>query len=431
MNTYNQKFSGWSVAAGCFMLMFFVVAIVANTAALFMAPICKQFGFDIAAYSFINLIASLAGAFSAMALAPKMQKGNMKRIMLVCGFITAGAYAAMGLSTRLWQFFALAGIYNVGIAGLSQLTVSMLITAWFEDKRSIVMSVAFAGVGLGASVWSKIFGNLMAKEGGWVTCYFLGGAIILAVSVLVSLFLVKQSPQQYGQKPYTSAKKEASEKQQGSGQKDLWPGLAKKEAIRTFPFAMLVLAMFFLGCLAAGVSTHTINYLLEIHWEMSEAANVLSVFSLVIVVGMLAGGVMFEKLGPVRAIFLATVFAVLGLGSLVLAENHLFGYLYAVFFALAMMMPKLLPALLTSTVFGVRDYGPIYSIFNLVFLVGCALGSVITGISYKLMGYGATWMLYIAFSVLLFFCSAAAIRGGKKLREGDFGKITEEAPSVA
>ncbi|MEG1778758.1 MAG: MFS transporter, partial [Oscillospiraceae bacterium] len=182
MSTTTKKFSGWSVLVGCACLMFFGNAIIAGTTSLFMAPICQSLSFDVAAYSVILLISSLAAAVSSMILAPYMQKGNMKMIMLACAIIAAVSYAGMGLCTQLWQFYLLFGICNLGYGAITQLPVAMLITAWFDDKRSVAMSIGFVGNSFGTSIWAILFSSIMAKDPmGWTNCYFLGGVIILVV----------------------------------------------------------------------------------------------------------------------------------------------------------------------------------------------------------------------------------------------------------
>ena len=174
----QSKFLGWKVVAGCFCLMLFATAVIGNTSALFMEPICSEFGFKTANYSVITLIGSLTGAISAIILAPKMQEGNIKKILISCALVAGVSYSTMGLCTQLWQFFLVFGICNFALGGLSQLPVSLLITKWFEDKRSIAMSIAFSGTGFGGTFWSLVFGKIIVTSG-WKYCYFLGGIVCI------------------------------------------------------------------------------------------------------------------------------------------------------------------------------------------------------------------------------------------------------------
>lgn len=409
----NENFLGWKVVGGCFCLMFFATAVIGNTAALFMDPICSEFGFETAKYSVTTLIGSLTGAIAAIMLAPKMQEGNIKKILISCAIVAGISYSIMGLCKQLWQFFVVFGICNFALGGLSQLPVSLLITKWFEDKRSIAMSIAFSGTGLGGTFWSLAFGRIIVTSG-WKYCYFLGGIAVILFVTLAVIFLIKKDPKYYGQKPYTEEK---NGENINKNKKEVWLGIEKSLAIKTSYFTMLSVAMFLLGTIAAGIATHSVNYLINIGWEMSKAAGVLSVFSLVNVVGMFLGGFLFEKLGPKGGTLVSVILTIIGLISLIMAKNHIFGYIYAVSFALAMMLPKMLPALVTSHVFGLKDYGAIYSYLNIFLLIGCSLGGVITGIINDKIGYTTAWIFYILIAVLVFVFTYMAISSSNKIKE--------------
>lgn len=406
----NKNFSGWFVVLGCFLLMLFSTSLVSGTAALFMAPISAEFGFKTAEYSIINLIASFTGAISAIILAPLMQKGNMKKIMLLCVLVASVTYASIGFSSKLWHFFLVSGICNFALAGLSQLPISMLVTNWFIDKRSIAIGIAFSGGGLGGAVWSALFGNII-KTGDWRICYFLGGGVIFLFAGIIILVFIKKSPSMYDQEPYVDDNTSKTDK------KNVWFGVDKKLAVKTISFLFLVLAMFFLGTISAGVATHSINYLVSIGWEIDKASIILSIYSLTSIMAMFMGGIIFDKIGTRNATLISVLFTIIALFSLIMAKNTVFAYVYAITFALAMMLPRILPAIITSEVFGVKDYPSIYSYLNIFFLLGCALGSVITGIINDAVGYRVAWFMYIVFAIFLFIFTYGAILTSKKLKE--------------
>ncbi|MEG1778475.1 MAG: MFS transporter [Oscillospiraceae bacterium] len=418
MSTTTKKFSGWSVFAGCFLLMFFGNGIIAGTTALFVAPICGTFGFDLAAYSVVTLLGSIASAVSSTVLAGKMQKGNMKMIMLACMIISGVSFSVMGLCTELWQFYLVFVICNLGFGGVAQLPVAMLITAWFDDKRSIVMSLSFAGNGTGTAIWAMIFSKMIAGgPNGWQMCYFIGGGIVVVVCSLITLLLVKKDPQSCGQQAYLqdpSKKAKSSNKEEAV--KDDWVGVDKKIAFKTTAFMMMAALILLLGCALTGVTSHVVNYLITIGWATTDAGSVVSVMSLVGIFGVVLGGFLFEKLGPRNGIFLACTFYILAFASLFFAKNPIFGYAFAIIFPLGGMLPRLVPALLTSRVFGTKDYASIYAILNVFFLVGCSVGAVLTGVIYNIAGYTMAWTVYIVFAILMAVCANFALIDGKRLR---------------
>ena len=175
------------------------------------------------------------------------------------------------------------------------------------------------------------------------------------------------------------------------------------------------------GALASGVTTHVPNFITEIAQDGGIfSGTVLSIYSLVSIAGMVGGGVVMDKMGIKKTVLIAVVLVAIGLGCCAgvgFTGNLTLAYGYCIFFAAAMCLPKLLPAILFSEVFGVKDYGSIYANLNLFFLIGAALGSVLTSILMGIMGYALTWIVYIVFAILMYLCVAGALKGGAALKE--------------
>ena len=196
-------------------------------------------------------------------------------------------------------------------------------------------------------------------------------------------------------------------------------GVSKQTAKKSSAWKASIGVVMLVGALASGVTTHVPNFITEIAQDGGIfSGTVLSIYSLVSIAGMVGGGVVMDKLGIKKTTLLAVALVCIGLVCLVLAEtNPMIAYGYCIFFAAAMCLPKLLPAILFSEVFGVKDYGSIYANLNLFFLIGAALGSVLTSILMGIMGYALTWIVYIVFAILMYLCVAGALKGGLKLKE--------------
>lgn len=409
----KEKFSGWSVVFGCFLLQFLGAGLVTGTASLFMAPITTEFGFDTGSYSIIFLVASLTSAAGAMWFGPRLQKGNARLILIVSTMITGVLYFLMGLGTQLWYFIIVWGVLSFVFAGACQVAVAIIITPWFEHKRSIAMSLGFSGVGLGTSVWSLLWGKIIA-EYRWQYAYFIGGLVLMLLTTSVIFIFIKKNPESYNQSPLRAKQKEAKD---GKEIVEVWEGVEKKVAIRTLSFAMIVISVLGVGWLAAGVATHAVNYLIGIGWSTTGSANIQSLFGVVSIFAIVLGGFLFDKLGFRNGTIIALGFAAVGLISLMLASNHIFGYLYAISYGLSLSLPRLMPAMVVSEVFGKKDYGSIYSFVNFLFLIGCAIGSVLTGIINDNFGYKTVWTMLIVICGIVSISIIIAIKNSKRLKE--------------
>lgn len=416
----NKKFKGWGVLAAAFILSFIPTGIMSNCFSLYMAPVCSNLGFSETSWSLVNLIASFASAIGAMVIAGMYQKKNMKITMIIVTIGTCLCWFVATFCTAIWQFYIVFALSNIFMAGLTQLPISMLVTAWFEDKRSTMMSIAYAGGGLGGAVWSPILSRFIASgDEGWKTAMLFSAAAVAIVMILTALFLVKRSPAEYDTEPYRTAGGDKQAEQ--STTTNAWIGVSKKTATKSSAWYCVIGVVMFIGILSAGVTTHVPNFVTSVAQDGGTlSGTVLSVYSIVSIVGMVAGGALMDKIGITKTVLCAAVLVIIGLASLYaysVTGTVALAFGYSVFFAIAMFLPKVLPAVLMSKVFGTKEYGGIYAFANLFFLVGAAFGSVLTSIIQSIVGYGITWIVYMVVAVLLFLCVSGAIKGGEKLQQ--------------
>ena len=414
----KKQFKGWGILVAAFIMSFIPTAVLNNCFALYMNPVCTDLGIAVGSWSLVNLIASLTSAIGAIVVAGLYQKKNMKLMMVLCTVGTAACFAIATFCTKVWQFYIVFGVENIFLAGLTQLPISMLVTAWFEAKRSTMMSIAMAGGGLGGLVWSPILSGMMAKAAdGWKDAMMFSAILTLVVMCATALFLVKRSPQEYGTEAYGAG----TVSEDATAAAPAWIGVSKQTATKSGAWKCCIGVVMLVGALASGVTTHVPNFITEIAQDGGIfSGTVLSIYSLVSIAGMVGGGVVMDKMGIKKTVLIAVVLVTIGLGCCAgvgFTGNLTLAYGYCIFFAAAMCLPKLLPAILFSEVFGVKDYGSIYANLNLFFLIGAALGSVLTSILMGILGYAITWIVYIGFAVAMYLCVAGALKGGAALKE--------------
>ena len=413
MEADSRNFRGWGVLAAAFLMSFVPTALLNNCFALYMNPVCADLGFSTTGWSVVNLIASIASAAGAILAARWYQQGNMKWTMVLCAVGTGVSFALSVYARHLWQMYLIFAVGNLFLAGLTQLPISMLITAWFESRRSTMMSVAMAGSGLGGLIWSPVLTRFItAGAGGWRTAMVFSAVTVGVVMTLTALFLVRRSPEACGTEPYRVAGEAGEAAAPG------WVGVSLTTAVGDPAWKAVIGTVLLVGALASGVTTHVPNYITDLARDGGAMqGTVLSVYSLVFIAGMVGGGVLMDRIGVKRTALAAVVLAIAGLLCLILARWGLyFAYGYCIFFSLSMFLPRLLPAILLSEVFGVLDYAALYARMNLFFLIGAALGSVLTALLAKLLGYAGAWAVYIILTALFFLCVAAALKGGTRLR---------------
>ena len=414
----QKKFSGWAVMVGCFLLFFCSAGLISNTAGLFMNPICEELNVSTTSYSLINVFTSCSNAFASAFLVSKLHTGDMKKILLLAILVTSGGYALQGLCQQVWQLWIVGFVLNLGIAFLTYVPVGMMITNWFIDKRSIAMSIAMSGMGVGGAVWSVVMAKLIELYG-WRNTYFMGAAFACVSLLLVLVFLLKKSPEQYGQSPYVQAGSHARQETDAAESAVVqWQGLEKKAALKTSAFVLLSVAMLLVGLYAAGVATHVVTFLVWEGWDLVAAGGILSVQMAVSIAGMLLGGVLINRFGLKLSVLGAGIVMALSCLSLALTPQIApLAYLYGVCAGFAGMMASVVPSLMVSSVFGVKDYTGIYSSINVFFMLGCAVGSAAVAVVSNAWGYVTAWYLCTAASLLVIAFFLIALNMSAKFRE--------------
>ncbi len=413
----GKKFSGYSVFAGCLLLMIFPGGLLSYTSGLFMYPICAEYNFSITSYSLSTVVAAavnaLVSAFFVQYLA-RGKRGQMKWLMLIAAIITCGGFALISRCTQLWQFIAMAGVWSLGYNMLCYVPVGMMMTNWFVKKCALMTGIAFAGGNLGGAIFNTVISQIMANQG-WRSAYVFGGAVCF-IAIVIAIVLIKRSPGEYGQTAYGA--EAAAIGEPGIDEAKAWQGIDKKTAVKTPALYLVCAATFLTGIYAAGVCNHVVTFLCTGSWEITAAGFVMTVFTLFGIIGNSAGGGVIEKIGLKRSIAVGAAFIIIALICLTMANKvKALAYAWCAFQGIASFMAMLTPSLAVSEVFGTKAYTAIYGIAYSCYLIGCAISTTVVAFLAERTSYTTSWIAIMIVVALLAILYLSALKEGKKLRE--------------
>ena len=141
---------GWVIIAVAFVTM--AIAVTARTSfSLLMPPLIDEFGWDrglaAGAFSFGFLVSALISPLSG-----RVMDRRGPRVVIECGVVgvTVGFLLAPFMANA-WHLYLTLGVAVGAGANLMSFTAhSQFLPNWFVRRRGLALSIAFAGVGVGA-----------------------------------------------------------------------------------------------------------------------------------------------------------------------------------------------------------------------------------------------------------------------------------------
>ena len=280
---------------------------------------------------------------------------GVRKLLIPSALLFAVATAAMtlirGQVYTLWIGYvvmALAGMFTTSVA------YSRVVVTWFDRSRGLALGITMAGSAIVAMILPKLLERVMTDFGGWRAGYFACAALALLPLPLLLLFL-RERPFGVGNRARPSY------------------GLSVREAVRTRPFIIMVLAAALYSPGIQSVVTHLKTLVSSIGVAPTAIADTLSWMGVGILLGRFVAGLTLDafRTRPVVAVLLFLVPAV----SFFLFNNQMAEYAWLAVLLLGMSVgiEGDVFAYMTSRFFGMRCYA---ELFGWIFGVMCVMGAV-------------------------------------------------------
>ena len=400
MENKNSKIHyAWYILAACFLLNMTVHVMVMQIASLYMVPMAQDLGVPRTLLSLQSVVMSVGAVVTAPFWGKIYKQHNARNVLLLCTVMTALCTIGRSFMPNVWGILILAAVKGVFFTGNSVLPISILLTAWFRKKRGLAISIASLGISTGSVIFSPVVERIISTYG-WRTSDQLIGALMLIVMVPCTLRIIGM-PKTKGRLPYGMEDGAAAQAAGAPAQKQAaLTGMTFAEAKKS-PLLYLFLLAVFGMVFATGAALQIPAYLTDIGYGSAVAARVVAAYSAVAIAGKLILGSVIDKFGEKTGSAYICIVGILAFICFVLAKNRIFLYGIILFWGLGSGITSVLPTLLTSKIFGNRDYGPIYGIVLSVNRFGGVIGTVLVSLLFDLTGdYTIIWPACVASMVL-------------------------------
>jgi MFS family permease len=302
------------------------------------------------------------------------------------------ALLSMGWITQPWQLFAFYIVFgfSYGLCGLVPTT--SLISRWFERRRALAMSIGSTGLSLGGVIFTPIAVLLihhfnLSGAAPWIAlAFFLG-------TVPATYFIVRASPQSMDLLPDGGASPAG-----GNAALPREVPLAQVWRSRFF-IALAVAFLFGLGAQVGGIAH--IYRLANVRVGVETAATAVALLAISSLVGRLVAGWALLHMSSRAMTMLLMGWQTFTLSLLSIAEGPAFVLAASVLFGLNSGSMLMMQPLLLAEAFGVKNIGRVYSVSQLVGVVGYSLGPAAAGYLYEASGGYTLPYLALAASSLI------------------------------
>lgn len=351
--------------------------------AVFLQPITAGTGWaatGVSAAMTLVFVSMGVGAFAWGALSDRWGP----RIVATTGAALLGL--GIVLSSRaqtLLQFQLSYGVLVGFAAGSIMAPMMVLVTAWFQRRRSLAVSLVSAGLGVAPMTISPLAAWLISQNG-WRSAQLAIGVGALLVMVPASLLVRRAPAAAVG--PATPAGATGA------------PSMTVPQALRTGQFAVLALT-YFLCCSAhSGPIFHTVSYAMFCGIPALGAVTIYSAEGFAGLVGRVLLGVGADRLGARRVLVAGLLVQAVAAAAYATVRSIEGFYAVALVFGLAYGGVMPLYAVIARQYFPPKILGTVFGAITMTSSIGMAAGPLLGGWVFDTFR-GYTW-LYVASAAL-------------------------------
>ena len=287
------------VLVGTTLSIFTYMSLGLGVLSLYVVPMIEEFGANRAEISALFTFDALTSIPFSLFAFKVFKKVKMKTLYIVGGIASACGLIIMSSSNSLPVLYIGAFILGFGVFGNGYLVGGAIIAQWYEKARATAMGIMSAASGAGTLIFSPIVATWLGNVG-WRSSLMYSAVIVGVAVVFSGVFLIKESPGVYGLKSYGQPLDTISKEQEATSATasaiDI-PGISLSEAKKRATFYIVIACGLFITIVSQGMATQQSAMIIDKGFSLTEAAYVLSVYSLTNMLNKLAAGVITDKFG--------------------------------------------------------------------------------------------------------------------------------------
>lgn len=358
-----------------------------NSAGLFLMPVTEDLGIGMGSLSLYFSVASIITMICLPIAGKLLAKHNVRVILIGAIILQAGSFAVFGFMNSVWGWYIFSIPMAFGAIFITQMAGPVLINQWFKKNSGLAIGIMMASSGAIGAIIQPIVGGLIENQG-WRSAYLVVGIAVIVIAVPIILLLIRK-PQDKNLLPYGLTESSGQNEQQAAREEK---GLTLTAARKTSGFYALIVFFFLITSFGSFVMhipafVQSLSFVSELSSPTTFAGTIMSIYLIGALVGAIMFGFLSDKIGAKNTAILAMIIGIVTVVLLLfLAETQ--SILMVAFFLFGIVTSSIgtLGPVLTSSLFGNKEYSQIFSNASLGLAIAGIISLPIYGFIFDLSG---------------------------------------------
>lgn len=402
------NYRGWVIVAVSFLILMFIFATCISCMGVYLKPVTDEFGISRTDFSLITTMQAFAMILSSLFAGTLLEKYNIKILMMIGVLCCSVCLFIYAIAPSIVYFYAASVLMGISISMTCNIPISIVIKDWFRNKNEgTALGIAFVGSGFGAMILNPLY-TYIIENFGWRYSFAFGGACVLVILTPLVLIFMKRNQQS------TAAEEvKCRETDNVALENDFTLGEAFKKPQTWAVFIAYTILPF----VAMAILNHGVPFMTDNGMSSEKAAMIISYASGVLIIGKIAVGMLYDKLGVYKTNLIE---AVLFLVCLIafwmngLFDSPILMVLFIVLYGLGIPFATISIQMVLPLMYGKSHFGTLMGMFSIGNGLAGMLQVVISMIYDKTGSYTAAWIMLTALCVLVIFILAICVRPQRK-----------------
>jgi len=391
----DQQKREWYIVGALFVSMFIVWGGGVNAGAVFLPPLIKAFGWSRAKVSTLGAVAALVAGVSGPIVGWVLDRIDAGKVMIAGVAVAAVGFFVMSLAGAYSTFIFGNVLVGIGLTAGTVIPTSLVVANWFGARRGTALGITFAGSSLGGTGMTVVASQAIIHSG-WRLGYVAIAAPMVVLAIPFLWAVVRTHPP--GQETTSFEGVTAPEV----------PGLEVGEALKTRSLWLMSLVQLLSAALTSGAGAHFVAYLIGLGYKPASAAEVFSVFFILVTVGTLGIGPFVDRIGA--RVAMGAMFFACAVGMVFFLGAASLGVLsaFVIIYGSAVGAIGVLGPLVIVESLGVKRLGSLMGITGIFATAGFAIGPIVTGAIFDKTGsYTIALWSFVVMSIVAAFAILA------------------------